>query len=482
MLTGVNVFEFGHFIPFISFQVKMPKVKQLDSSKAQLYACEFPNEFSKTPNNELYCKICSTTVNYENRLKVESHKASSNHKRLLSEIPGGSKQPTIEMFMPDLKNGFKSALVEAFLAADIPLFKINNSKIRQLFTYLGQVVPSETSCRVLMSELAANKVQLLKERLNGKLIFLIVGESEINGTKYLNILIGETAVPEKTYILNCSVVECVNQQVVSGKIADALNKLDVERKNVVLLLTDTARYMTAMTPALKMLYPRLFHVTCLAHLLHNCAEKIRSKFEDVDELIAIVKAATVKNKNRRYKFNEIGSPPQPVLTRWGIWLNAAQYYAINFLEVRKIVNSFEGAGVIVRRAKAAVNNSKVAESLIKIQRDYVMLPKLIQKMESSKYTIWEAHTDILTLDLKQDCVDIGSYIKKRMLQNSDLANIIGVKQENVSPAVYAELHCCQPTSTAVERSFSMLEKLLRKDPQFLQENVEKYLSLYYNKL
>ena len=82
---------------------------------------------------------------------------------------------------------------------------------------------------------------MLKEHLNGKRIFLIVDESEINGTKYLNILIGETAVPGKNYILSCSVVECVNQQVVSGKIADALMKLGVVRENFVLLLTDAAR-------------------------------------------------------------------------------------------------------------------------------------------------------------------------------------------------------------------------------------------------
>ena len=116
---------------------------------------------------------------------------------------------------------------------------------------------------------------------------------------------------------------------------------------------------------------------------------------------------------------------------------AAKYYAINFVEVRNIVNSFEVAGVIliVRRAKAAVNNSKVAESLVKIQLDYAMLPKLIQKMESSKYTILEAHADILTLDQKLDCVDIGSYIKKRMLKNSDLANIIGSNKKTCSSCI-----------------------------------------------
>jgi len=47
---------------------------------------------------------------------------------------------------------------------------------------------------------------------------------------------------------------------------------------------------------LKSLYPKLFHVTCVAHLLHNCAMKVKSHFHDVDQLIASIKAATVKNK------------------------------------------------------------------------------------------------------------------------------------------------------------------------------------------
>ena len=54
------------------------------------------------------------------------------------------------------------------------------------------------------------------------------------------------------------------------------------------------------------LYAKLFHMTCVAHLLHNCAVKIKSHFEDVDQLIAKVKAATIKNITRQAKFSAIG--------------------------------------------------------------------------------------------------------------------------------------------------------------------------------
>ena len=44
-------------------------------------------------------------------------------------------------------------------------------------------------------------------------------------------------------------------------------------------------------------------------------------------------------------------------------------------------------GVLALPAKAAVNDSKVRNSLVKIQRDYQVLPQLIKRMENSTYTI-----------------------------------------------------------------------------------------------
>ena len=74
--------------------------------------------------------------------------------------------------------------------------------------------------------------------------------------------------------------------------------------------------MIAAGITLKSQCAKLFHVTCVAHLLHNCAMKIKSHFEDVDQLIAKIKAVTIKNKTREAKFSAIDYPPQPVPTSW----------------------------------------------------------------------------------------------------------------------------------------------------------------------
>ena len=95
--------------------------------------------------------------------------------------------------------------------------------------------------------------------------------------------------------------------------------------------------MIAVGITLKSLYPKLFRVTCVAHLLHNCAMKIKSHFVDVDQLIAKVKAVTIKNKTRQAKFSAIGYLPQPVPTRWGSWLNVVLYYVKKLPKVKAIV-------------------------------------------------------------------------------------------------------------------------------------------------
>ena len=76
-------------------------------------------------------------------------------------------------------------------------------------------------------------------------------------------------------------------------------------------------------------------------------------YEDVDQLIAKVKAVTIKNKTRQAKFSAIGYPPQLVPTRWGSRLNTILYFAKNLPEVKAIVESFVGSGILVTQAKVS---------------------------------------------------------------------------------------------------------------------------------
>ena len=62
---------------------------------------------------------------------------------------------------------------------------------------------------------------------------------------------------------------------------------------------------------LKELYPTLMHVTCVAHLLHNCAMRVCAYFKNIDDVVDKIKAATIKNKDRKTDFREAGLPSPP---------------------------------------------------------------------------------------------------------------------------------------------------------------------------
>lgn len=85
----------------------------------------------------------------------------------------------------------------------------------------------------------------------------------------------------------------VDSQYVVRLIDDVLKGLKVACED---FTSDAVRYMTAASKLLKVLYPLLFHVTCVAHLFHNCGEKVRAYYPNVDNRIARVKGVTLKNK------------------------------------------------------------------------------------------------------------------------------------------------------------------------------------------
>ena len=102
---------------------------------------------------------------------------------------------------------------------------------------------------------------------------------------------------------------CANSNTIAQSVDDAVRYLRINRNSFCLLLSDVAKYWVATGAILKSLYTKLFHVLCVADLWHNCAIKVKSYFEVVDQLIEIVKLATVKSKTKQAKFTAIGWLP-----------------------------------------------------------------------------------------------------------------------------------------------------------------------------
>ena len=169
--------------------------------------------------------------------------------------------------------------------------------------------------------------------------------------------------------------------------------------------------MSSAGKTLKESYPSLMHVTCVAHLLHNCAMRVRAHFSNIDVVIATIKAATIKNKDRKKDFHDANqpSPPDPVITRWATWLRAALYYSENLPAVRTIVNNWTSAGLLVSRAKDAINVEGLVSDLVKINQ-YRTLAANVEFVERGACTITKAYGLLKNMQFDDDSCAIKDYI------------------------------------------------------------------------
>jgi hypothetical protein len=74
------------------------------------------------------------------------------------------------------------------------------------------------------------------------------------------------------------------------------------------------------------------------------AGEIRENYSDVDKLMSNVKKVLVKASLRVKKFKQdapsMSLPPQPVLKRWGTWLDAMMYCE-KYSTTKVIVSDFD---------------------------------------------------------------------------------------------------------------------------------------------
>ena len=212
--------------------------------------------------------------------------------------------------------------------------------------------------------------------------FLIVEEAEVAKQKYINVLVGSLDAPNQTFLVDCHPLYSgsnVNSSIILHTVNNILRQLEIKHENFLLFLSDAARYMSLAGKALKELYLSLMHINYVAHLLLNYAMHVRAHFKNIDEVIATIKAATIKSKDRKKDFDDADllSLHDPVITRWATWLRAVLYYNENLPAVRTIVNNSTHAGLLVSRAKNAINVEDLVPDLVKM--------KLFSTIRSGKY-------------------------------------------------------------------------------------------------
>ena len=91
---------------------------------------------------------------------MESHRKSKQHQRKLETK---SKSQSKQTFLQLDQVNFKEQVVSSFLAADVPIHKLNHPSLKSLFATMGKVLPLETAARACIAKLPSQKEEQTQE-------------------------------------------------------------------------------------------------------------------------------------------------------------------------------------------------------------------------------------------------------------------------------------------------------------------------------
>lgn len=273
---------------------------------------------------------------------------------------------------------------------------------------------------------------------------------------------------------------------------------NIQHEQVLLFVTDAAPYMIKAANALEVLYPKMIHLTCLAHALHRVAETVRCQYPDVDLLISTIKRIFLKAPSRieifKNNYPNIPLPPEPIIIRWGTWLQAVNYYSKFYDEIKNIVSMLDSEhAASISKGKEIFERPNIKSALSYIVSNFSFLGESISKLENTKIPLSES---LQIIDLSISKINelegpTAELLKNKMnvvLNKTSglktikcIRNILcGITDEdtvelNLSPSEITAMKYTPITSCDVERSFSRYKSVLRPNRRtFNFENLKQY--------
>ncbi|CAF1127608.1 unnamed protein product [Brachionus calyciflorus] len=108
----------------------MPNKPKTALSRVKEYGKDFVEK-----NNEHFCAICSIKINFSRKSSIEQHLKTAIHKKNSEKIKNKNSlnQSLINLDAEQVKEAFARDLLEAFTSAKIPLNKLENESVKNLF-------------------------------------------------------------------------------------------------------------------------------------------------------------------------------------------------------------------------------------------------------------------------------------------------------------------------------------------------------------
>ena len=222
-----------------------------------------------------------------------SHKENRKQQLLIKSV----QQQTAVDVTTNKKSQFNMNLCEAFILANIPSAKLNNESLRCFLekSTTERISDESTIRKNYVGACYAKTLERIRSDLVEERIWVSIDETMDAAGRYVaNVVIGKlvTDTPSRPFLLTTEVLEHTNHHTIAKLFNDALMLLwpaGIKHDNGLLLVCDAAAYMTKAVNGLKVLLPKMIHITCLAHGLHRVTETIRAFYPVVDRLISNVK-------------------------------------------------------------------------------------------------------------------------------------------------------------------------------------------------
>ena len=368
---------------------------------------------------------------------------------------------------------FNSDLLETLVSCDIAAHKFGMEKMKWFLKKycVNQTVPSVTTLRRGMADLAVGKIMKIREIIGDSDVYFQIDETaDKRSRNVVNIIVGKlNDAVSKPMLLHVAFQKNTNSSSIQNVILDCCKLLwpgDNRYSKLVLLLSDQAAYMVNAGKKLKemtLIFPRLNHVTCIAHAINLVCQSIAKDFYLVNKFFGLQKTwfkNSNKRKNEYQAQTKLTLIPSPITIRWGTWLKCANYHRLNF---QKVKDFFLGISLTnepesLKKMKKILSGKKIESDIIRLTASYGQIPAIIAQLEGSDLTMKK---QLELLESVEDLIKGTSHhqmLISSLKKNTDFKKFTSdeVAFDDRVKRSFAPLTTCN-----VERSFSIYRAVFR---------------------
>ncbi|KAJ4450987.1 hypothetical protein ANN_02422 [Periplaneta americana] len=441
----LNASQSTHRFSFVNHTIKtvnMPKVRHSVNLKSKLtsYISEFKEDGLSTDNKILFCNLCQCAVSSTQKFLVQQHITTSKHQ---ANKQLNSKQRQLFLTQPttsNVRSEFNIDLCRSLISADIPLYKLKNKVFREfLEKYTQHTIPDESTLRKTYApSIYDETIQKIRDEIKDSSIWVSIDETpDKEGRLVGNVVIGLLSEQySERILLHCDVLEKCNNKTIVKLFNEAMGILSGQRQ-----------------------------------------------FPKVDLLISSVKKVFLKAPSRvnvlKEMYPEIPLPPKPILTRWGTWLEAVEYYAEHIDSINNVLLALDSEDAVsIDTAKTVTCDISVKNDLAHIQHTFSCIIKTLKSLQNRHLSLSESF-EIINSTVEQlnrgrgkvaDAVraKVDTVLSKNP-GYEELQKVVAVMSGestvkinlDLSPADIVKLNYVPVTSCDVERSFSQYKSILR---------------------